>query len=204
MTINTNITQVFETLSYTGLFFWLVIYNLLFFVPLPPEEIILLTVGYIASLGHINPFMAGILVALTSLISDNVIFLLTSSGNKLVKKIIHKFGERIFLRYKIKMEKNLPKTLITLAFIPKVRFFGPIISGSLNIKWKKFLIYDSLANAIYCTTYISLGYLFHNAIARLVKELKVWEHVIFYIIMVIISLIVIFLIRRYFIGKKVI
>jgi len=203
MLINTNITQVFGTLSYAGLFVWLVIYNLLFFAPLPPAEIILVTVGYIGSLGHIDPVIAGIIIIFTSGLSDNAFFLLTLKDNKLVQKIVQKFGgQKIFLRFKSRMEKNPLRTLIILAFIPTVRFFGPIISGSVKIKWKKFFVYDSLSNIIFSTTYISLGYFFHRTIRRFVGELTIWEHLLFYPIMIIIALIITYLIRKHFLLKK--
>lgn len=194
---------MFESLSYTGLFLWLVVYNLLFFLPLPPPEIILVTVGYIASLGRIDPFIAGFLIVLTSGLSDNTFFFLTLKGNQLVQKIIQKFGgQKIFLRFKSRMEKNPLRTLIILAYIPSVRFFGPILSGSVKIKWKKFFVYDSLSNIIFSTTYISLGYFFHRTIRRFVGELTIWEHLFFYPIMIIIALIITYLIRKHFLLKK--
>lgn len=194
---------MFESLSYMGLFLWLVVYNLLFFLPLPPPEIILVTVGYIASLGQIDPFIAGFLIILTAGLSDNTFFLLTLKGNKSVQKIIQKFGgQKIFLRFKSRMEKNPLRTLIILAYIPSVRFFGPILSGSVKIKWKKFFVYDSLSNIIFSTTYISLGYLFHRTIRRFVGELTIWEHLLFYPIMIIIALIITYLIRKHFLFKK--
>jgi membrane protein DedA with SNARE-associated domain len=203
MSILTSTTQLFESLSYTGLFLWLIVYNLLFFVPLPPPEIILLTVGYIASLGHIDPFIAGFLIVLTSGLSDNAFFLLALKGNKLVQKIIQKSGgQKILLRFKSRMEKNPLRTLILLAYIPSVRFFGPIISGTLKLNWKKFFVYDSFSNIIFSTTYISLGFFFHRTIRRFVGELTIWEHLLFYPIMIIIALIVTYLIRKQFLLKK--
>ena len=127
MIINNNLAQIFESFSYASLFLWLVLYNVLFFVPLPPEETIVLTVGYVASLGYLNPFLGGLLIATTALLTDSGLFFLTTKGDKFINKIINKFGEKIFSSYKNKMGKNIPRTLITLAFIPRLRFFGPII-----------------------------------------------------------------------------
>jgi membrane-associated protein len=196
MIINTNLTQIFETFSYAGLFLWLILYNTLFFIPLPPEEAIVLTVGYVASLGYINPFLGGLLIATTALLTDSGLFFLTKKGDKFINKIIKKFGEKIFSNYKNKMGKNISRTIITLAFIPRLRFFGPIILASLNTKWKKFLIYDFLANIIFCTTYILIGYLFHSTITKLINELETWKHLTAYIILVSITLVIVFFIKQ--------
>ena len=197
-----SITQLFETLSYTGLFVWLIVSNLLFFVPLPPAEIILVTVGYVSSLGHMDPYIAGTLIVLTSWISDLACFILTLRGDKLVEKIIHRDGQKIFSRFKSMMGKNPLRTLLILAFIPGVRFFGPIISGTIKIDWKKYFLYDLIATIIFSAIYISLGYYFHRTIRRFLGELTIWEHAIFYPLIIIITLIIIYWIRKHYLTKK--
>ena len=202
MLIDTNITHLLRNISYVGLFVWLVIYNLLFFVPLPPAEIILVTVGYIGSLGHIDPFIAGILIVLTSWLSDIAFFILTLRGNRLVQKITQKFDQKIFTRFQGIMAKNPLRTLLILAFIPGVRFFSPIISGTLKINWKKYFLYDLTATTIFSAIYISLGYYFHRTIRRFLGELTIYEHAIFYPLIIIITIIIAYWIRKYFLTKK--
>jgi membrane protein DedA with SNARE-associated domain len=203
MAFDTNLTHVFETLSYAGLFLWLVMYNLLFFVPLPPPEIILVTVGYISSLGHINPFIAGGMIVLTFWLSDIAFYLLTLRGNKLAQKIIQKFGgQKTYLRFKTRMEKNPFRILILLTFIPTVRSLAPIISGSLKLSWKKFFLYTLLANSILSAAYISLGFVFHKTIIKLTGELTILEHIIFYPVLILIVAMIIILVRKHFIERK--
>ncbi len=202
MVFDTDITQVFETLSYTSIFVWFLIYNFLFFVPIPPE-IILVTVGYIASLGYINIFIVAMLIIVTSWTSSLILYFLTLRGSKVVQKIVQKpIGQRIFLKLQKRFEQKTLTTLIIFAFIPSVRFFRPIIAGSLKIRWEKFLIYSLLSISIFSAIFLFLGYFFHQGIAEVFGKLTILEHAIFYPTLIALTLVVIRTIRKHLISSK--
>lgn len=202
MIIETNISQLFETISYTGIFLWFVLYNFLFFLPLPPPELVFITIGYLASIGDANIFVMALIILITKILVDNTFFLISTKEGKAVQKITSMFGKNTFKKYQEQMIKNISKTFIILVFIPKVRLLGPVVSGSIKIKWRQFFVNNLLANATFIASYLFLGFFFHQFITETLQILKTWVSIVMYPVILIIGLLLAELIRKYLSYKK--
>ncbi len=197
----TSLLQALETLSYVGLFLWLVLYDLLFFAPLPPYEPLLLTLGYVANMGLFNVFGVIIVIIAAAMLVDNIFFFLSKKGNCSVEKFMSRYKKSTFLKYKQKLEEHYAKSSLVISFIPKIRIFGPVISGTLNVRWRKFFLANALANTSTGMVYALLGFFFHDALQGFMRESSLAEHFLFYLLMLSLAIGVFFLIKKFFLIR---
>src|ERR1041385_3727676 len=162
-------------LGYAGIFLWFISFDQL--TPVP-EEITLLTIGYLSALGMFNPVIAGIVALISSLSVDTGYYFLSKSGNNFFRKIYKKINPERMNRFNEKLKFHLPRTLILLCFIPRMRMLGPIAAGMTNIPFRKFLSYDAIGLIIFTGIYIFLGFVFHNSLSRS-GEITNFRHIIF-------------------------
>jgi membrane protein DedA with SNARE-associated domain len=145
-----------------------------------PEEITLIVIGYFASQGVLNPFLAGLFSLAAFLTIDIIYFYLTKNGSKFIKKLTKKSADSgTASRYENQLKKNLPKTLLVLSFIPRVRLLSPIFVALAGLPFKRFIIYNSLGLALFSTIYISLGIIFHASLGTLMAKMGAYQHIIF-------------------------
>ncbi len=85
------------------------------------------------------------------------------------------------------IEKNLPGTILAVCFIPRMRLWGPIVSGSLRIRYQKFITYDAIGVALFVLIYTNLGYFFGVSLSTLFAELRAMQASIFVIILLILG-----------------
>jgi membrane protein DedA with SNARE-associated domain len=97
----------------------------------------------------------------------------------------------------------MPRTVFTLTFIPRVRFFGPVLAGALKLKWFAFFLADGSAQVIHTAAYVCLGYFFHKSLKALFKQMTVVHDVIFIAAIVVIGVIVgVMAAKRWSAGKR--
>ncbi len=153
-----NFSAYVTQFSYLGVFVWFTIFD---FVAPVPDELSLLTVGYFASTGALNPFFAGAIIAFSFLLTDTISFYLVRGGKSLFG---HKFKEpkRNSFRGWVRrhLERNLPGTLIAICFIPRMRVWGPLVAGSTKIKFGRFVLFDAIGVVLFVSVYTTLGYFF--------------------------------------------
>ena len=183
----------YHPMSYLGIFIWFLFLDQL--TPIP-EEVTLLSIGYIAQHHLVNPYIAGLSAFCGLTIIDNLFYWLSFSGNKLIIRFKNKIGEKMRQKYINGMENHAVRTLLILSFIPKIRFFSPIFAGLFKVKWSTFFIVNGVGTIIFIAVYIVAGMLFHSGLAYLLKELEMLRHFIFVIFMVVITIIVFFKFTR--------
>lgn len=180
--------------SYVGIFLWFFLIDQL--TPIP-EELVLVTVGYIVHTGLINPFFAGIAALLGLMLVDNIYFLLAYKSNKWTQKLKKKQRGKVMNKFQEKLRKNQISTLFLIAFIPKVRFFGPIIAGLSKISHKRFFIVNMCASSIYVALYLTLGIFFHNTIEHVIHKLELQQHAVFGIFILIMAISISLLVNKW-------
>jgi membrane protein DedA with SNARE-associated domain len=151
----------YNPLSYFGIFIWFLFLDQL--TPIP-EEVTLLSIGYIAEHHLINPYLAGLSAFCGLTIIDNLFYWLAFSGNKLINRFKNKIGQKMQEKYLQGMEKHSVRTLLLLSFIPKIRFFSPIFAGLFHVKWRTFFIVNGIGTLIFILLYIAAGMLFHTSL----------------------------------------
>jgi len=188
-----NFSEYSRQFGYIGIFLFFITVDQL--TPLP-EEITLLTIGYLASNHIFNPFFAGIASVAAFLFVDFVYFFLAKSGNKFIKKIVERKKSPLINKYKERLKDHFGITLLVLCFIPRMRLLVPAFAGIMNLSFKKFLLFDTLGLFLFTAVYISLGIIFHNGLHSRLAELETLQHTIFAIAMALLAILIIVFIRR--------
>lgn len=184
-----DISSYIIHLSYVGIFLWFLILEQL--TPLP-EEVSLMSVGYIAIHNNLNPFLCGIAALTGLLICDNMLFYLSLKGNKLAQKLLHKITPKLMDRIKKSLETSTTKTLFVSALLPKLRFFSPLIAAALNVTWKQFFFVDTAATLFYVLVYMLIGIFFHNQLDAFLTEMKIIQHSVFTLLMIAVAIFIAF------------
>jgi undecaprenyl-diphosphatase len=178
-----------QHLSYTGIFVWFLLSQLIIVMPIP-EEAVLLSIGYVSATGVWNPFIAAAIALATLLVADNIFYFLARSGNRFVERLVKRSDGGAFAKAQRQMKRNMPRTVFTLTFIPRLRFFGPILAGALKLRWPAFFLADSSALLIHVGVYVSLGYIFHSSLVALFKKTTLVHHAIFVAAIIVIGVLV--------------
>ncbi|HXB13395.1 MAG TPA: VTT domain-containing protein [Bacteroidia bacterium] len=191
--VSTQLQTYFKQFGYLGIYIWFITVDQI--IPIP-EEITLIIVGYLASHGYINPFLAGGFSIAAFITVDVVYFLLTKSGNKLIQKITGKTKSPKVNKYRERLKNHTFKTLLILCFIPRMRLLGPVYVALLKIPLPKFLLYDALSLCAFTTVYISLGFVFHESLSTLVTKTNSVTDIIFGSAMVLMAVFTVVIIRK--------
>lgn len=145
-------------LSYPALFF---IFILGVFIPIIPEELVLLTAGFLASFHIVNVFAVMGIAFLGILAADICGYYI---GKKMGKQVLEGLGVRfryarkIIVRSEKLFSRYLDRAVIFGRFIAGVRFAIPICAGAFSMRFKKFLYYDSVGACIWVITSVTIGY----------------------------------------------
>lgn len=193
-----NIAEYIYHFSYLGIFLWFAFLEQL--TPVP-EEVSLISLGYISMHSSIDPLIGGF-VAITGLLSaDSLFFYLSLKGNKIIKRIMGKTSNKLINTIRQDLQRDTRKTLIIMALLPKLRFLSPIISANFGISWKYFFSINSIATMFYVTVYLIIGIFFQKQLQTILHELELWQHIIFVFIMILVAISLVFMIRKFILKK---
>jgi len=189
-----SLTGYLEHLSYFGVFLLLTFLDT--FIPLP-QEIILLSLGYTAGFELLNEYIVTLVAVLALLLGDNNSFWLARTGSKKILKF-KKMEEKAFLKgYAGRMRENAGRTVLVMTFIPNLRFFGPILAGSIQAPWPSFILFDAIAVILYVGLYLFLGYHFHKQLDLIIREFQMSRHIAFYVVLIAAGSVAGFYLRRH-------
>ena len=189
-----DITYYVAQYSYLGIFIWFFLIDQL--TPIP-EELVLITVGYLTHSDLINPVFAGIAALLGLMVVDNIYFYLAFTGNKWTQKLEKKKRALIIKKFQDKLQKHKVRTLLIIAFIPKVRFFGPILAGLSKMEYRKFFLVNMLGSMTYVSVYLCLGFFFHSAMENLINKVDIVRHSVFGGIILILAVVISILVSKW-------
>ncbi len=196
MTSPHEIVNSIGGLTYGGIFITALLANLV--IPIP-EEIVLLAIGYVASVGDINIFIALPITVLGLFVSDAMLHLLAKRGNRHLNKVYARFQKSRFARYEDRLRARIKLTIFCARFVTSLRFIGPVLSGMMKVPFKVFALMDLLAIVIYCSIFIFIGYIFHSKILLIIAGVQVIGHYIFVIIITALATGLIFYLNKKFI-----
>ena len=196
---HTDLSGYIYHLSWFGIFLWFAFFEQ--FTPIP-EEISLMTLGYISVITSLNPMISGAVAVIGLLSADNLLYYFSMKGNKLTRKLTDKTNTQLVDRLKRNLQKNAKKTLVIMALLPKFRFLSPVIAATVNISWRLFFFINSAATVFYATVYMLIGVLFHSQLSILIGKLKYWQHIIFIASMAGIAIFLMFTMRKLFQKNK--
>jgi len=119
--------------------------------------------GFLASLGYFN--LGGVILAmfLGDILSDIMWYTIGYyGGNRILRKIskIFKITEARIEKVKMKLEKNAGKILITVKLTTGLCLATMITSGTIRMRLKKFLFFDTIGSILWSAMVVILGYFF--------------------------------------------
>jgi len=179
--------------SYFGIFFLAIIASYVFPIP---EAVFLILVGYMAKITGMD--LVGVLMLTIAgiIIGDNVLYRLSFFGNKYVEKFNHKMRKYKLIKYEHLVIDNVAFSIYFLKFIAGVRFFNPVILGSLRAPWKKFFVHNAIASILHTTLLVLLGFYLHKKIVPVLAGVEIFKNGMLFCSVVIVG----FIIKLF--GKK--
>lgn len=170
-------TQYIQQYGYFGIYIWFISFDQL--TPLP-EEISLLVIGYFCVEHIFNPFLAGAASMAGFLTIDVIYYHLSKAGsNLLMNRKRKKWRSSLLESYRKKLKENMPKTLLILCFIPRVRLWGPILVGSMKLPFKTFLFYNVIGLSVFTALYLVLGMIFNRSISLVINKVTHAQNILF-------------------------
>lgn len=167
-----------------------------------PEDLLFLSVGYLAYTGIVDPVYAIVVGYVAVLISDTVVYFL---GNKIGAKVCSLpilrsvITPEAIQKGKKLLHKNGPKFVFISKFIVGLRYSVFFVSGMMQIGYKRFITFDAMASAISVPTLISIAYFNGEKIDKVLVSVKRAEYSI---LVVAAFVLLIFLTRYYFVKKR--
>ena len=173
--------------SYFGIFLLSIVASYIFPIP---EAIFLLLVGYVAKITGMN--LIGVIALSTSgiIIGDNILYRLSFFGNKYVERFNRKMRKHKLIQYEHLVTDNVEFSVYFLKFVAGVRFFGPVILGSLRASRKKFVMHNAVASLLHTALLIILGYYFHKKIVTTIAGVEIFKNVLLFSSAVIVGFII--------------
>jgi membrane protein DedA with SNARE-associated domain len=84
-----------------------------------------------------------------------------------------------------------------------MRFWGPILVGSMNLKFKRFISADVAGLSVFCAFYITIGMIFHRSLKKLSDKFESLQNVVFFSALIILGIALMVIVRRYKGNKPV-
>lgn len=188
-----ELLKLIQHYSYLGMFIWFALVQLIFPIP---QEIALISIGYISTHIDINIFLSMAASAIGITVSDLILFYLSRSGSKITQLLLSKFKQSWRNKVETNIDNNTRKTLFILLMLPEARMIAPLIGGITGISIKRFLSIDLFANCILSIVYVLLGKFFYSTLQSISGKIKTYDHYIFIGIMIISAVVVFFFIRK--------
>lgn len=163
--------------SYVGIFLLSIFVSYL--IPLP-EALVLILFGYVAKTADLNLALVFLLASAGGIIGDNILYRLSFFGSSYVERWSRKMRQHKLIQYEHLVVDNIGVAIYFLRFITGIRFFGPVIAGTLGARWRKFFPHDAIATALHAILFISIGYFFTHKILRVVTEVEIIKYILMF------------------------
>ncbi len=190
-------------LSYLGVFG----ISLLAMIVLPfPEEVTLLSFGYLAGIGVFHFALLIPVCMLGLFVADFAIYQLALHGSKITNKAYQKMFAEKFDFLKDMTNEKLERLIIFSRFLIYFRFLSGFLAGYYKVPFKKFVGYEAVSLSVYVTLFIGMGYFLRNQLERVIAGVGVVQNIIVTIVLLFIAVAVFRSIKKYLIqnGRSVV
>ena len=137
-----------------------------------PGETTLIAAAVFAGIGQLNIFIVIIIGVIAAILGDNIAFAIGNFGGK---RLLNRYGKYIFLpperyaKFEEFFNRNGGKVVIVARFIDGLRQLNGIIAGSSDMKWSKFIVFNTIGAFLWVLTWTLLGYFGGSHIETLLK-----------------------------------
>ena len=152
-----------------------------------PGDTLLLSAGYFASIGKLPIGWLLLVVIISGIVGDNTGYEIGKrAGRRLFKKpestFFHpdqlKKAEDFYVKHGV-------KTVLFARFVPVIRTFVPVVSGTTNMNRKQFALYNAGGVIAWGTSITMLGYILGHIIGARVQHIDKYILLILAVVMVI-------------------
>jgi membrane protein DedA with SNARE-associated domain len=143
-------------------------------LPLPSAPW-LLAAGAMSANGELSPVLAISLAAVAALMADSLWFYIGRRGGQRVPRLFCRLSlscNSCIGRTKGLIERHGLQTLIAAKFLPGLGAVMPPLAGALGMRTSRFLLFDGLGSLLYGSSYIAVGFLFHNQLRQAMAVLN--------------------------------
>jgi membrane protein DedA with SNARE-associated domain len=136
-------------------------------VPLPGETILIAAAIYAGSTHRLSVWLIFVLAAVAAITGDNIGYWIGDKGGyRLLRRYGHyiradptkiKIGRLIF-------DRHGPKVVFFGRFVSVLRTYAAFLSGTLKMRWRKFLPWNALGGIVWAAVYSFVPYAAGNAI----------------------------------------
>ena len=141
-----------------------------------PQDISLISVGYLAALGYINIVSAVILGILAPIASDAFLYYLSHHGSRFAPKP-EKYADTWIYKFSMHhMHNNTIRAVVLMRFVTGFRFMSPVMGAYMSVPVKKYFVANGISALIFGPVFVLLGYVFHEQITFIIDTLKSIEH----------------------------
>ncbi|MDB4984441.1 MAG: hypothetical protein JWM20_620 [Patescibacteria group bacterium] len=158
-----------ETVGYLGLFAIVFAESGLFIGFFLPGDTLLFTAGLLASQGYFSIPLVIVFAVVAAILGDSFGYWF---GRRAGKRLFKKEDSFLFSKKNLAKSQEFykkygSKTIILARFIPIVRTFAPILAGTSDMDYKKFLAYNAIGGVVWVAVMSLLGYLLGNSIPNI-------------------------------------
>ena len=152
-----------------------------------PGDTLLLSAGYFAAIGKLPLGWLLFVVILSGIIGDNTGY---EIGKRAGRRLFKKPESTFFHPDQLKKaedfyERHGVKTVLFARFIPIIRTFVPVVSGTTNMDRKKFAIYNATGVIAWGASITMLGYILGHVIGERVQNIDKYILTFIFIAMII-------------------
>ncbi|HVW71857.1 MAG TPA: hypothetical protein VHB93_01755, partial [Candidatus Paceibacterota bacterium] len=172
-------SYVIHKLSYAGMFVLLAGAGII--APVP-EELTLLTAGYLSATGVMTLLYAVPIAIAALLTGDTFLFSLAKFGAPYAKKIHARLvASGLHNTWIFDPQKPL-RAVFLLRFVTGIRLISPIFAGFNDASWVGFLAADLAALVIFVPLLTALGWYFSGHFLPFVAVFELVRHIVFFTI----------------------
>ncbi|HOF42230.1 MAG TPA: DedA family protein [Candidatus Moranbacteria bacterium] len=169
------IIHLLKECSYFGIFFLGVV--VAYLIPIP-EIVVLMLFGFAARVTGLDLVFVFASATAGIIVGDNVAYRLSFMGHRYVEKFNKKIREHELTKYENLVVSHIGKAIYFLRFVTGIRFFGPVISGALGVKWRDFFFFNMTANILHTLLFISIGYFTGKSIMVTIAEVEIVRNIL--------------------------
>lgn len=143
-------------------------------LPLPSAPW-LLAAGAMSASGELSPGLAIGVTAVAALMADSFWFYIGRRGGQRVPHLFCRLSlscNSCIGRTKGLIERHGLEALIAAKFLPGLGAVMPPLAGALGMRTSRFLLFDGLGSLLYASSYIAVGFLFHNQLRQALAVLN--------------------------------
>jgi membrane protein DedA with SNARE-associated domain len=170
-----------------------------------PEDIPLISAGYLIHLGQSTWAIALFVCMMGVLVGDSVIFWFGKRlGNKLLRSRLVMFftTPKKIIKVKAYYRKYGPKIILVGRFLPGLRAPIFFVAGSTGLRYRKFITFDGIAALVSVPVWLFVGSKFGNEIDSLLAYIQRGKEIAGAVLGGLVLLYIIYLVWKAKVSKK--